>query len=279
MLAVSLPGDCFDFFDRMLGSLLNCWCNFARLLLLLSGDVELNPGPDTQILAAVLSTVKRIEQGQTAILNEIKQLSERQESTESALNQLSTRVTSIETELATLRSAPTGVAPSEMLTAEVSSQLSRIVSRCDDAENRLRRSNLLFLGIDDEVNETWRVSEKKILDFCSLKLDITLCSGDIERAHRLGQFTGDKSRPIIVKLLRFKDKETILSAGHKLRGTRFAIREDFCPAVRQARANLLKFAKEKGSAFKLRFDKLHIDKHVYTYDNTSDSVRLFNPVR
>lgn len=123
------------------------------------------------------------------------------------------------------------------------------------------------------------MSEKKIIDFCARHLELTLCSGDIERAHRLGKYSNGKNRPIIVKLLRFKDKESILSVGHKMKGTDYAVREDFCLAVRQARAKLIKYAKEQRSPFKLRFDKLHIGDNVYSYESVSDSVKQISSSR
>lgn len=83
---------------------------------------------------------------------------------------------------------------------------------------------------------------------------------DIEGPYRLGSFDSSNNPPIRVKLLRLQYKESILPAGHRLRATSFAIRDDFYSAVRQARLKLLKFAKAKDSDFKQRFDKLYIDK-------------------
>ena len=72
---------------------------------------------------------------------------------------------------------------------------------------------------------------------------------DIERAQRLGQFQ-ERGRPrkIVVKLLRIKDRELILSSAKKLKGTRIYINEDFSEAVQLRRKELwpkVKAARER----------------------------------
>lgn len=60
----------------------------------------------------------------------------------------------------------------------------------------------------------------------------------------------------------------------KLKGTNFAIREDFSAAVRQVRSKLIRFAKEQGGPFKLRFDKVVMNGKSYYYDVTSDILKV-----
>lgn len=154
--------------------------------------------------------------------------------------------------------------------------MAAISSRCDDAENRQRRSNLLFFGIEDKKEEEWAAAEQKVIAFCSEKLELTTTSSQFERVHRLGKFTEGKNRPIIAKLTFYKDKEQILSCARKLKGTTYSIGEDFSPATRQARRKLVTFAKSQNKAFKISVDRLHINKQVYIYDVASDDVVLTN---
>lgn len=72
-------------------------------------------------------------------------------------------------------------------------------------------------------------------------------------------------------VIKFKIKESILSGGYKIKETSFAVREDFCPPVRNARSRLIQYVKENGSAFKLCFDKLPSGGNIYSYNSTSDS--------
>lgn len=128
------------------------------------------------------------------------------------------------------------------------------------------------MGIDDSPEETWKQSETRLIAFCTGQLGFSLDANNIERAHRLGKFATNKNRPIIVQLSRFKDKELILACGPKLKGTNFAIREDFSAATRVARSKLLQFAKLKKCPFKLRLDRLYVGNVCYIYDANSDLV-------
>lgn len=145
--------------------------------------------------------------------------------------------------------------------------------RQDDLENRSRRNNLLFYGLDDTAGETWAESEERILTFCSEKLSVDASVTSIERAHRLGRFSQQNNRPIIVKYVSFKEKQRVLAAARKLKGTDYSISEDYSEKVRLERKKLLQFARERGGDFKLNFNKLKIGTQVFRYDAASDSVK------
>ncbi|XP_077552427.1 uncharacterized protein LOC144166812 [Haemaphysalis longicornis] len=156
--------------------------------------------------------------------------------------------------------------------ASLSSEIKQLADKCDDAENRLRRSNLLFFGIKDENAETWAESEAKIISFCATHLEMNITDAGIERAHRLGRYCADKMRPIIVKFAHYKEKSRVLQSSRKLKETPFFVREDYSARVRLARQKLYSFGQQSNASFKIRFDKLSIDKKQYTYDAMTDSV-------
>lgn len=240
----------------------------------MAGDVESNPGPETRsadVQTTILATVQRIEEGQTQILSEVRLLKDKQKTTDTKLQQLSDKVTAIEAELAQLKSQSPSLLPAETIPS-LESKISHVQARCDDAENRLRRCNILFYGIEDSENETWAMSEGIILEFCMQKLKQTISSDCVERAHRLGRFSAGRNRPIIVKLSRFKEKDCILMSGPLLKGTPFAVGEDFSLDVRIARRKLLHFAKERNMSYKLTFNKLKMENRIFVYNPLSDSV-------
>lgn len=70
-----------------------------------------------------------------------------------------------------------------------------------------------------------------------------------------------------------KDKQSILSVGHRMKGTQYAVRGDFCLAVHQAKAKLNGYSKVKGILFKPRVHQLYIAGNVYMYQSFSDSVK------
>lgn len=94
--------------------------------------------------------------------------------------------------------------------------------------------------IPDMPTESWDESQRKAKKLFAdhLKMDPKLV--EIEWAHRMGTYTANGwPRPVIVKLLRYKDKEEIFKQAKKLTGTNFFINEDFSERVRQGRKELL----------------------------------------
>ncbi|XP_040355927.2 uncharacterized protein LOC121046141 [Ixodes scapularis] len=245
----------------------------SRLLLLMSGDVEANPGPltDSEQITSILAAVQRIEAAQTNLLATVSSLESGQKATEISVQQLFSRMSAVETRLADRNSA--SLTPHD---ENLPVDLANIQKQCDDNENRLRRSNLLFFGCPDNSTETWGQSEQKIIEFCSSKLGIQLDPANLERSHRLGKFEPQKARPIIVKFARFKDKESILACGFKLKGTHYAVREDFSASVRVARAKLFEYGRSMNVPFKVRFNKLHADNKRFIFNSESQTVVEFS---
>ncbi|KAI8517872.1 hypothetical protein Bbelb_038890 [Branchiostoma belcheri] len=75
-------------------------------------------------------------------------------------------------------------------------------------ENQSCRNNILFDRVPDNKQENWSQCEQKVRDILKDKLKLALLKIEIERSHRNGKFQEDgRPRPIVVKLLRYKDKE------------------------------------------------------------------------
>ncbi len=63
-------------------------------------------------------------------------------------------------------------------------------------------------------------SEVNVWEILSSKLGLDDSEMEIEQAQRIGQYQeGGKPKKIVVKLLRFKAKQSIMSSGKKLKGT------------------------------------------------------------
>lgn len=145
----------------------------------------------------------------------------------------------------------------------------RVVSlgKVDDLENRSRKNNLILYGIDEDPSETPEELVEKIkTNIFEEKLKISVSS--IERCHRLGK-KNEKARPVIIKLLDYRDKVEILKSCPKLKGTPFSVSEDFSKKVREIRKKLWQSSaeeREAGSKVKMIFDKLSIDKKIYRWD-------------
>lgn len=138
-------------------------------MLLLSGDVELNPGPTKAQIEAIFDAVNKLEETVLAIREDMNQLKAVQTNHETVLATLTNRILSLET--AKIEPSPNAV-PED--TVKIKREIETLKAANTDASNRLRRNNLLFLGIEDSAKETWEESELNIIKFCTTQLGITL---------------------------------------------------------------------------------------------------------
>ncbi|XP_029850826.2 uncharacterized protein LOC115332556, partial [Ixodes scapularis] len=255
-----------------------CIESFRALLLLMSGDVEMNPGPMSKQqedeFLALLQTVAKLQSSLALLQQEVNLLAQKNIESEKSASALEERVSNLTTELDLLKQKEIGsVTPTEPQLTTALNELSQLKTPCDDAEGSSRRNNLLFSGVSDTDRETWAQSEGLVTGLCSRNLGINVELSKIEREHRLGAFNPQKCRPKIVKFSSFKDKKGILSSAFKLKGTRVAISEDFPISVRLARHQLLDFSKPKGTIYKRRHDKLFSDNKCYVFEVALGAVK------
>lgn len=86
-------------------------------------------------------------------------------------------------------------------------------------ENQNRRNNIRIMGIPEEINETWDMSESKVKEALETKLN---CPVKIERPHHVGRrstvtdaSSPTKSRTIVCKILWRKPYENRRNNFHR----------------------------------------------------------------
>ena len=126
-------------------------------------------------------------------------------------------------------------------------------------EDRSRRDNLRFSGIEEYQQETWDDTEQVLKDF--LDEHLGLRSIGIECAHRVGpKFDNSETpRTIVVKFSSFKAKELILKKANQLKGTGYYINEDFAKEtleIRKENWKKVKQLRENGKYAVLVYDKV-----------------------
>ena len=133
-------------------------------------------------------------------------------------------------------------------------KIKELENRVIMAESRSMRDNLIFSNIPEEgINED---PEKQVRELISKTL---LIKDDVpfERANRMGRFTQDRTRPIVVKFSRFKDKMNVLRNAFKLKCSKVGINEQFPAEINERRKLLLpilKQEKSKGNPARLVID-------------------------
>lgn len=144
--------------------------------------------------------------------------------------------------------------------------------RIDDLENRSRRSNLIIYGLPEAQSETTETLEQAVnKDVIQDKLKLQPIA--IERIHRLGKPAPNKTRPVILKLVDSRQKEAILKNGKRLKGTNYAIGEDFCRKTREIRKKLWDSAKpnrDKKEKVALAFERLYINDCAFVWDEEKE---------
>ena len=92
-------------------------------------------------------------------------------------------------------------------------------------EDRSRRDNVSFDGIEEWEEEYWADTEQNLKDTLSDILGIK--NVKIERAHRVGDKKRSPCRIVLAKLSSFKIKERILAEAKKIKPKSIQIYEDF----------------------------------------------------
>ena len=136
-----------------------------------------------------------------------------------------------------------------------------------------RRENLKFLNIPEQTENSSEsdhaVQENTkdvIYSFLEDKLQIPDARKiEFQRLHRNGKASGKKPRPILVRFLRFTDRERVLKHARNLKDTPYAIHEDLPYEIvecRRQQIKKLKRARENGQTAhfsRSEPDKLYIN--------------------
>ena len=189
---------------------------FVPLLLVLSGDVELNPGPETPQLATkdqvdklttmmseMLAWSKGIDEKFTALSGRIFGLEQQNKVNTDKLKKLNELEAELNVEKAKNKATQ--------------DKLQDMNDRLDESEDRSRRNNLMFCGIEGNDHEQWDESEVKVKHF--VKHNLGTQAGDgFERVHRI---PNGPNAPIIVSFSRYKHKVRVPRQAYRLKNTDF----------------------------------------------------------
>ncbi|CAN7941741.1 unnamed protein product [Ixodes hexagonus] len=244
--------------------LVGCFDAFCLLILLLSGDVELNPGPT---VSEQIETILLSQRDMTARLASIEQ---RLEQSAASANE---RLTSIEHRIEALSFSAQKLEQCEASIESLKSQVVTLLDKVDDLENRSRRNNLIVYGINEEDNETLSSIRKAVIeDLFKSKMGVNVAS--VERIHRLGRKAANKSRPVIIKFFDYNEKMLLMKNAPKLKGTKISVSEDYSRRVQEIRKQLWQTVKDnrtQDDKVFLRYDKLILNNDVYAWDNVNNT--------
>ena len=154
-------------------------------------------------------------------------------------------------------------------TTDMQERLVTLTLKADDLECRSKRNNVIFYGLHRPDGETGQDCEDALQDFLTDKLELSRTI-EFDRVHR---FNSKPNSPVIARCTYFKDKNTILKARYKLKGSNIVLGEDFSVRVREIRKKLsphLKAARDQGKRATMIFDHLLINGKKFTLDSEDE---------
>ena len=104
-----------------------------------------------------------------------------------------------------------------------------------DLEARSRRNNIIFHGLKESRSKDCNAI---ICQFLYDQFQNSINDANITRAHRLGRFDPNKTRPVIVAFQEYSLTDRIIKQGHLLKDTLFSISRDYPIEITRARKTL-----------------------------------------
>ena len=100
--------------------------------------------------------------------------------------------------------------------ASLEKRVSYLELQVDDLEQYSRRNSLRISGISESENED---VSKKVIDLVNDTLKVTpaLTADQIDRVHRTGRHSAEKTRPILVKFTNYGARNQVIRSRGKLR--------------------------------------------------------------
>ncbi len=219
------------------------------LCVVLSGDVETNPGPEIE---EILSEIRNMREENKRNFQDIKK----------TINDVQNEMKTVKKDIEEIKDQMnTQQLDMDAVYEEVEANKIKINSLAEDMEKMerySRRENIIIYGITErehEKNSEIKTTVKNILNENSAEK--AWVESDFVRAHRLGAKSPSSSRPrpIIVRLVNHDDKFIILAARDRLKNKGLGVSND----LTQGQRDELQKLKEEGKRGFYKGGKLHVD--------------------
>eukprot|EP00745_Piridium_sociabile_P035534 TRINITY_DN6216_c0_g1_i1.p1 TRINITY_DN6216_c0_g1~~TRINITY_DN6216_c0_g1_i1.p1 ORF type:complete len:347 (-),score=49.22 TRINITY_DN6216_c0_g1_i1:468-1508(-) len=156
---------------------------------------------------------------------------------------------------------------------KLNAKLEYVDKKVDDLEGRSKRNNIIIHGMPRIGNETWQDCEDSVREMITDKLEFS-DNVEFDRVHRL---SSNPNSPIVARCTFFKDKDRILRAKQKLKGSQIFVGEDFSFRVREMRRKLvphLKAARNQNKKASMVYDHLVIEGKKYGLGSDENLVEI-----
>ena len=254
-------------------TVLNQYRSFFERQLLLSSDVELNPGPLTdkeEILGAIQSSkddvlmgLRTVEKDILSIRSDIRKMQSSQAQIETDLSNVKEKQTGFEKRMKGFETDMKSViGENEVLRLDIDELYDRLeekdtlIDKLDQDVDRLerysRRDTIRVFGLKERINESYDTIKQYVIDSV-LKLacpDVEWSDEDIVRTHRVGYKSeaqvddgnsdddGQKPQTLLIKFLHWDKKMKVLKGHEVLREAGIRIGDDLTRRQRKTLQDL-----------------------------------------
>ena len=137
-----------------------------------------------------------------------------------------------------------------------------------------KKSNLFFIKVPEEEEETSKTAEKKIKALIKLETNIY---NDITIVSVSRMEVDTKIKPILVNFDKLNDKENVLEKSEALKKCIVVIEEHLPKKIQKRRKELRKILRvmKRGNPSKqayLQYDKLYVDGKTFVYNEATGNV-------
>lgn len=136
--------------------------------------------------------------------------------------------------------------------------------RVEHLEGAGKRNQIILFGFEERVEDSL---ERRVLDLFSEVLLMNISPLELDNVHRIGSRKEDRSRPVIIRFVRFSVKRQVLQNISKLRGTGIAIANDLTLNQQQDHKLIYKYykiAKSKNFEVKIVKNQLIVNNNKFT---------------
>jgi hypothetical protein len=192
-----------------------------------------------------------------------------------------TRSTIQETEARTTTHITDSLQPVQAFLDKVNLVEQSVLTLRNDVEritDEQRKNNIIIYGLEEVGRENHTDIAKAIE---GLSKSLKLPTIDYDDAYRLGHAKKGSTRPLIIKLIRYRDKQQIFNAAKNLKGSKLSISNDKSKSSRIAEAALRKKKADIMKQFprakcQIRNLKLQVEdgtsRTIFMYDTTINDV-------
>lgn len=207
-------------------------------------DASPPPDPPEPTLSDVLHAVNKCNHALSSLTVQFESFKEDITHVKRDIQKVAERTTRMETRISEMEDQFTPVQRDVRKNTQV---IAALLAKTDDLENRSRRNNVRLVGVPEKIEgsnpsdyfESWLVTVFGKETLSSLFA--------VERAHRVPLRPlppGAPPRPVLIKLLHFKDRDTILRKARDLpdamiNGCRVSFYPDFSAEVQKRRMQFL----------------------------------------